>query len=163
MISPRLFVDVGTSVGTDEMQSADGHVNPFTVAVGVLLGLDGGDVFADENGGARPRCFAMMVGGRGGLEDLPSAICSVNAIDFKFAESRFLHENGMNVLLNGSVEDVRSHVVTGNVDLPDFESRLRSRVGFNVTTCGKVSKCCWVLSGLVRCVSAVVYGMWICC
>ena len=60
----------------------------------------------------------MVVGSRSGLEKLPVAVGSVDAFNFKVTEPCFLHEDSMNALLDGGVEDVLSQVVAGDVDLP---------------------------------------------
>ena len=57
----------------------------------------------------------------------------VDAIDFKDAESGFLHEDRMDAFLDCRGKDVGHQVVAGYVDLPELGGRgMGARVGFDV-------------------------------
>lgn len=45
------------------------------------------------------------------MEDLPLLVGAVKTFNFESAESSFLHQDGLNVLLDGVIKDVLSQVV----------------------------------------------------
>ena len=83
----------------------------------------------------------------------------VDTIDFKVAESGFLHEDSMDAFLGGSGKDVSPQVVTGNVDLPDFEGRiLGARVGFDIAAGSEIQGPGVVGTILNRLVDVLLFG-----
>lgn len=63
VVSPRLFVDPGTSIGADNAQAANSNIKPFPVMVGVGLDKNSRDGASQEDSSTTsvPRAGGWLV------------------------------------------------------------------------------------------------------